>query len=232
MSGLLRVESLYKSFTTKFVKTNALIDVNLTINSGDFAVITGPSGGGKSTLLSILSLLQESDSGSYFLRDKDISQLSLDEKAKLRNKEFGIIFQSFNLVGDLTVAQNVALPLRYSRSINKSQYLKNVTESLERVGLESRANHLPAQLSGGQQQRVAIARALSTSPSIIFADEPTGNLDTKNRDTVLNLLSELNSSGVTICLVTHDTSVTDLATKNFQIIDGNVSKSSEMRLKL
>ena len=202
-------------------KTQALNNINLTINQGDYLAIQGPSGGGKSTLLSIIGLLDNASSGDYYLSDVCVSQLSATQMAKVRNREIGFIFQDFNLIGDMSVSQNVELPLIY-RGVKKSERKLKVAEVLERVNMSERAHHLPNQLSGGQQQRVAVARALVGKPTLLLADEPTGNLDSTNGDSVMQLLSELNQQGVTICMVTHDSRYAHLAKTTLNLFDGKV----------
>ncbi len=217
---LLELQDINKSFRTKHIQTNALKNIFLKINKGDFLAITGPSGGGKSTLLSVLSLLDKPDSGAYLYQNKPLGNLSFDQMAAFRNRKFGIIFQAYNLVGDLTVSQNIALPLKYSTSIPKQNWTKLVSNALHSVDLMPRAHHYPAQLSGGQQQRASIARALVTSPSVIFADEPTGNLDSENKNQIISLFRKLNEEGITICMVTHDLEIAEQCRRQLVIRDG------------
>ncbi len=200
---LITLASLTKSFTTDAGVISAINDVNLTINAGDYISIAGPSGCGKSTLLSILGLLDTSTSGQYLLNGHHVHDLDVYQRAEIRNKEIGFIFQAFNLIGDLTVLENVALPLSY-RNMKKKQRLEIAMNSLEKVNMADRAKFYPAQLSGGQQQRIAVARSLVVDPSILLADEPTGNLDSKNAGAIMDLFDELNDEGRTICMVTHD----------------------------
>ncbi len=200
---LITLASLTKSFTTDAGVISAINDVNLTINAGDYLSIAGPSGCGKSTLLSILGLLDTSTSGQYLLNGHHVHDLDVYQRAEIRNKEIGFIFQAFNLIGDLTVLENVALPLSY-RNMKKKQRLEIAMNSLEKVNMADRAKFYPAQLSGGQQQRIAVARSLVVDPSILLADEPTGNLDSKNAGAIMDLFDELNDEGRTICMVTHD----------------------------
>jgi putative ABC transport system ATP-binding protein len=219
---LVELTDIKKVFFTDEVETHALNNINLKIMQGEYISISGPSGCGKSTLLSLLGLLDNSSSGHYQLAGHDASNLDRDERAKIRNKEIGFIFQSFNLISDLTVAENVELPLTYREDINKQQRETMVREALEHVDMAHRANHFPSQLSGGQQQRVAVARAISGNPSIILADEPTGNLDSKNAQIVMNLLDRLHSEGATICMVTHDPKSAARAERMIEVFDGKI----------
>lgn len=219
---LVELRDIKKVFFTDDVETHALNNINLTINKGEYLSISGPSGCGKSTLLSLLGLLDNSSNGTYQLAGHDVSSLNRDERAKIRNKEIGFIFQSFNLISDLTVAENVELPLTYRTDINVQQREIMVKESLEKVDMLHRANHFPSQLSGGQQQRVAVARAISGKPSIILADEPTGNLDSKNAQIVMALLDQLHSEGATICMVTHDPRSAARAQRMIEVFDGKI----------
>src|SRR5678816_606209 len=200
---LIHLSDVKKVFFTDEVETHALSGIHLDIKKGEYLSIAGPSGCGKSTLLSILGLLDTPTDGQYVLNETPVENLSLSQRARIRNREVGFIFQSFNLIGDLTVYENVELPLTY-RGMSSSDRKQRVTESLERVGMGHRAKHLPSQLSGGQQQRVAVARALAGKPAILLADEPTGNLDSRNGEAVMDLLKELHAGGATICMVTHD----------------------------
>src|SRR5437868_9389584 len=200
---LIRLTDLSKIFVTDEVETHAVSGVHLDVRDGEYISIAGPSGCGKSTLLSILGLLDTPSEGSYFLKEYAVANLSFADRARIRNREIGFIFQSFNLIGDLTVFENVELPLTY-RGMGAGGRKSFVTEALERVGMAHRAKHLPSQLSGGQQQRVAVARALAGKPAILLADEPTGNLDSRNGEAVMDLLKELHAGGATICMVTHD----------------------------
>ncbi|HEY7181387.1 MAG TPA: ABC transporter ATP-binding protein [Blastocatellia bacterium] len=218
---LLRMESVTKVFYTDEVETHALAGIHLEINQGDYVSIAGPSGCGKSTLLSILGLLDSPTEGSYQLNGKPVQGLSLSERARIRNREIGFIFQSFNLIGDLTVYENVELPLTY-RGMNSAERKKRVNAALEKVGMAHRAKHLPSQLSGGQQQRVAVARAVVGDPLILLADEPTGNLDSTNGEAVMDLLRELHRGGATICMVTHDTRFARHADRSIHLFDGRV----------
>src|ERR1700733_5702878 len=201
--ALINLDGVTKVFYTDEVETHALDGIHLEIKSGEYVSIAGPSGCGKSTLLSILGLLDSPSEGAYTLKGTPVAKLTLSERARIRNREIGFIFQSFNLIGDLTVFENVELPLTY-RGMRGSERRQRVTEALERVGMGHRAKHLPSQLSGGQQQRVAVARAVAGEPSVLLADEPTGNLDSKSGEAVIGLLKELHESGATICMVTHD----------------------------
>ena len=218
---LLRMDSVTKVFFTDEVETHALAGIHLEINQGDYISIAGPSGCGKSTLLSILGLLDSPSEGSYQLNGKPVQGLSLSERARIRNREIGFIFQSFNLIGDLTVYENVELPLTY-RGMNSAERKKRVNAALEKVGMAHRAKHLPSQLSGGQQQRVAVARAVVGDPLILLADEPTGNLDSTNGEAVMDLLRELHRGGATICMVTHDPRFARHADRSIHLFDGRV----------
>jgi putative ABC transport system ATP-binding protein len=223
---LIQLEGLRKVFTTDEVETHALSDIHLEIRQGEFVSIGGPSGCGKSTLLSILGLLDTPTAGTYILNARPASGLELRERARIRNREIGFIFQSFNLIGDLTVLENVELPLVY-RGMPAGERRKRATECLEQVEMGHRAGHLPSQLSGGQQQRVAVARALAGRPSILLADEPTGNLDSTNGDAVMNLLKELHQSGSTICMVTHDQRFAHFADRTVHLFDGRIVSEVE-----
>jgi putative ABC transport system ATP-binding protein len=218
---IIHLENIKKVFFTDEVETHALEGIHLDIHKGEYVSIAGPSGCGKSTLLSIIGLLDSPSEGIYRLKDKPVSNLSMSECAHIRNREIGFIFQSFNLIGDLTVFENVELPLTYRR-MKVSDRKARVNEALERVGMLHRAKHLPSQLSGGQQQRVAVARALGGKPSILLADEPTGNLDSKNGEAVMGLLRELHREGATICMVTHDPRFSRHADRTIQLFDGMV----------
>ncbi len=223
---LIQLEGLKKVFTTDEVETHALADIHLEIRQGEFVSIGGPSGCGKSTLLSILGLLDTPTAGTYVLNSRPASGLKLSERARIRNREIGFIFQSFNLIGDLSVLENVELPLVY-RGMSSGERRKRATECLEQVGMSHRAGHLPSQLSGGQQQRVAVARALAGRPSILLADEPTGNLDSTNGDAVMELLRDLHRSGATICMVTHDQRFTHFADRTVHLFDGRIVSEEE-----
>jgi putative ABC transport system ATP-binding protein len=215
------MDSVTKVFLTDEVETHALAGIHLEINQGDYISIAGPSGCGKSTLLSILGLLDSPTEGSYQLNGNPVQGLSLSERARIRNREIGFIFQSFNLIGDLTVYENVELPLTY-RGMNSAERKKRVNAALEKVGMAHRAKHLPSQLSGGQQQRVAVARAVVGDPLILLADEPTGNLDSTNGEAVMDLLRELHRGGATICMVTHDARFARHADRSIHLFDGRV----------
>ena len=221
-NALIKLENIKKIFYTDEVETHALSDISLTINKGEYVSISGPSGCGKSTMLSLLGLLDVSSSGSYQLSGYDVSNISKKERARIRNKEIGFIFQSFNLISDLNVQENVELPLTYRKDLSREQYEKMASEALEKVNMSHRAKHYPSQLSGGQQQRIAVARAIAGNPSIILADEPTGNLDTKNAEAVMELLDLLHQEGATICMVTHDPRSAERAVRNIDVLDGQV----------
>jgi putative ABC transport system ATP-binding protein len=222
---LIKLDGVTKVFYTDEVETHALAGVHMEIRKGEYVSIAGPSGCGKSTLLSILGLLDTPTEGTYALNDRPVANLSLAERARIRNREVGFIFQSFNLIGDLTVFENVELPLTY-RGMKASERKTRVTAALERVGMAHRARHLPSQLSGGQQQRVAVARALVGDPAILLADEPTGNLDSRNGEAVMDLLTELHRGGATICMVTHDPRFARHADRTVHLFDGRVVEES------
>ncbi len=219
--SLLRLEDVKKIFYTEEVETHALSGVHLEISRGEFVSISGPSGCGKSTLLSILGLLDTPSEGRYWLDGKPVQSLGFAERARIRNREIGFIFQSFNLIGDLTVSENVELPLTY-RGMPAAERKRRVGEALERVSMAHRSKHLPSQLSGGQQQRVAVARALAGDPLILLADEPTGNLDSSNGEAVMELLKDLHNMGSTICMVTHDGRFARSADRTIHLFDGRV----------
>ncbi|HEX2061519.1 MAG TPA: ABC transporter ATP-binding protein [Thermoanaerobaculia bacterium] len=221
MTNLIELRNVSKVFQTDEVETHALSDVSLHLSRGDYLAIAGPSGCGKSTLLSILGLLDTPTKGSYLLDGRAVESLSRSARADIRNQEIGFVFQAFNLIGDLTVRENVALPLTY-RTLPASELKQRVDAALDRVGLSHRANHFPWQLSGGQQQRVAVARAIAGGPSILLADEPTGNLDSKNAESVMELLRELHRDGSTICMVTHDSRFLEHAGRVVHLFDGRI----------
>ncbi len=218
---LIRLEGITKVFQTDEIETHALSDVQLEIQAGEFISIAGPSGCGKSTLLSILGLLDSPTDGNYWIHRDHVENLSLADRTRIRNREIGFIFQAFNLIGDLTVYENVELPLTY-RGMGAAERKRRVQEVLDRVGMANRAKHYPAQLSGGQQQRVAVARALAGQPSILLADEPTGNLDSKSSEAVMDLLRQLHSDGATICMVTHDPRYASIADRTIYLFDGRI----------
>lgn len=224
---LIRLDSVTKVFLTDEVETHALSGIHLDIRDGEYVSIAGPSGCGKSTLLSILGLLDTPSNGSYALKGGEVANLSFADRARIRNREIGFIFQSFNLIGDLTVYENVELPLTY-RGMSAGDRKTLVTQALDRVGMAHRAKHLPSQLSGGQQQRVAVARALAGKPAILLADEPTGNLDSRNGEAVMNLLKELHAGGATICMVTHDERFAQHADRTVHLFDGRVVEDSRI----
>jgi len=219
--NVIQLDGVTKVFLTDEVETHALAGIHLEIKKGEYFSISGPSGCGKSTLLSILGLLDSPTEGSYVLNGKPVQDLSLSERARVRNREIGFIFQAFNLIGDLTVYENVELPLTY-RGMPSSERKKRVQESLDKVGMAHRMKHYPSQLSGGQQQRVAVARALAGAPAILLADEPTGNLDSRNGEAVMDLLRELHREGATICMVTHDPRYARYADRTIHLFDGRV----------
>jgi putative ABC transport system ATP-binding protein len=219
---LIRMRGITKVFLTDEVETHALSGIHCDIRAGEFVSISGPSGCGKSTLLAILGLLDTPTQGEYELNGRPVAQIGTDERATIRNREIGFIFQSFNLIGDLTVEQNVELPLTYRSGMTREARRKAVLEALERVGMAHRLSHYPSQLSGGQQQRVAVARAIAGNPSVLLADEPTGNLDSKNGEAVMELLRALHRAGATVCMVTHDARYADFADRRVQLLDGRV----------
>lgn len=222
---LIELKAIGKVFLTDEVETHALAEINLVIRRGEFVAIAGPSGCGKSTLLSILGLLDSPSGGDYTLNGKTVANLDHAERARIRNREVGFIFQSFNLIGDLTVYENVELPLTY-RGMSAPERRQRVDGALEKVGMSHRSKHYPPQLSGGQQQRVAVARALAGRPSILLADEPTGNLDSKNGEAVMQLLIELHREGATICMVTHDDRFAGHAGRAVHLFDGRVTQET------
>jgi len=225
---LISLEAVTKVFTTDEMETHALAGIELQIRRGEYVSISGPSGCGKSTLLAILGLLDTPSNGNYTLNGTKVDKMKLSERARVRNREIGFIFQAFNLIGDLTVYENVELPLTY-RNMPSSERKTLVREALERVGMSHRMKHYPSQLSGGQQQRVAVARALAGKPSILLADEPTGNLDSANGEAVMNLLSELHKEGATICMVTHDPRFAKHAQREVHLFDGKVVAEEELK---
>jgi putative ABC transport system ATP-binding protein len=218
---LIHLDDVSKMFVTDDMETHALLGIHLDVRQGEYVSISGPSGCGKSTLLAILGLLDSPSGGSYTLNGKPVQGLKLSERARIRNREIGFIFQAFNLIGDLTVYENVELPLTY-RGMPGSERKQKVHAALERVGMGHRVKHYPSQLSGGQQQRVAVARALAGDPSILLADEPTGNLDSANGEAVMDLMRELHRGGATICMVTHDPRYARCADRSIHLFDGRV----------
>lgn len=219
--ALIRLDGIKKVFFTDEVETHALAGVHLEVKPGEYLAIAGPSGCGKTTLLSILGLLDTPTDGEYLLDGQPVAKLSASQRARVRNRQIGFIFQAFNLIGDLTVYENVELPLTY-RGMDSSERRKRVTDALERVGMSHRVKHYPAQLSGGQQQRVAVARAVAGEPLILLADEPTGNLDSVNGEAVMELLKELHNQGATICMVTHDPRYARHADRSIHLFDGRI----------
>jgi len=224
--SLIHLDGVTKVFLTDEVETHALSGIHLEIRNGEYVSIAGPSGCGKTTLLSILGLLDTPSEGKYILNNKEVSDLSFSERARIRNQEIGFIFQAFNLIGDLTVYENVELPLTY-RGMPAKERKERVQEALERVGMSHRMKHYPSQLSGGQQQRVAVARAVVGKPSILLADEPTGNLDSRNSESVMELLEELHKEGATICMVTHDPRFARYAGRSIHLFDGRVVEEEQ-----
>jgi putative ABC transport system ATP-binding protein len=223
--SLIVLDGVTKVFVTDEVETHALSGIQLDLKKGEYLSIAGPSGCGKSTLLAILGLLDTPSDGTYTLNNRPVSGLKLSERARIRNREIGFIFQAFNLIGDLTVYENVELPLTY-RGMGSAERKKRVQEALERVGMSHRMKHYPSQLSGGQQQRVAVARALGGDPMILLADEPTGNLDSANGEAVMNLLKDLHRNGATICMVTHDPRYAQFADRTIRLFDGRIVEES------
>jgi len=222
MTNLIQMTDIRKVFYADEVETHALAGIHLNIDKGEYVSISGPSGCGKSTLLSLLGLLDTTTDGHYRLNDVAVEDINASQRAKIRNREIGFIFQAFNLIGDLSVLENVELPLTYREGVSKSQRRERAMEALSRVGMAHRIKHFPSQLSGGQQQRVAVARALVGQPSILLADEPTGNLDSKNGEAVMALLAELHAGGATICMVTHDPRYADFADRKVFMFDGQI----------
>jgi putative ABC transport system ATP-binding protein len=223
--ALIRLDGVSKVFVTDEVETHALAEIHFDVKKGEYLSIAGPSGCGKSTLLAILGLLDTPSDGTYYLNGKPVTGLKMSERARIRNREIGFIFQAFNLIGDLTVYENVELPLTY-RGMPSSERKRRVQEALERVGMQHRMKHYPSQLSGGQQQRVAVARALAGDPLILLADEPTGNLDSHNGEAVMTLLRELHKAGSTICMVTHDPRYAEFADRTIHLFDGKIIQTS------
>jgi putative ABC transport system ATP-binding protein len=221
MQPLISLAGVNKIFVTDEVETHALSGVELTIHKGDYVSIEGPSGCGKSTLLAILGLLDSPTNGTYTLNGQAVADLNMKDRARIRNREIGFVFQAFNLIGDLSVYENVELPLTY-RQMPAPERKKAVVEALDKVGMSHRMKHFPSQLSGGQQQRVAVARALAGSPSVLLADEPTGNLDSTNGEAVMTLLRELHRNGATICMVTHDPRYAEFADRSVHMFDGKI----------
>ena len=224
--SLLYVEDLHRVFVTEEVETHALAGIHLRIAEGEYVSIAGPSGCGKSTLMGILGLLDSPTRGRYLLNSESVEALSASQRARIRNRQIGFVFQSFNLIGDLTVYENVEVPLTY-RGVPSAERRQRVQEALERVGMSHRMKHYPAQLSGGQQQRAAVARAVVGRPSILLADEPTGNLDSNNSEAVMGLLSELHRDGVTICMVTHDPRYARHAERTVHLFDGRIVEEEQ-----
>lgn len=232
MNALITLTNLKKVFATDDVETHALSDINLVIERGEYVSISGPSGCGKSTLLSILGLLDTCSGGEYQLNGHQVAGIDTKQRASIRNKEIGFIFQSFNLISDLTVQENVELPLTYRKDLSKAERIKMVQQALEKVDMGHRSKHYPSQLSGGQQQRIAVARAIAGNPSIILADEPTGNLDSKNAELVMALLDKLHAEGATICMVTHDPRGAKRAERIIEVFDGRVIADSQTDSKV
>jgi putative ABC transport system ATP-binding protein len=226
---LIQLEGIKKVFYTEEVETHALSEIHLEIRRGDYVAIAGPSGCGKTTLLSILGLLDTASGGTYMLDGKSVAQLGPSERARIRNREIGFIFQAFNLIGDLTVYENVELPLTY-RGLPSAERQKRVKDALDKVGMTHRVKHYPSQLSGGQQQRVAVARAVAGQPLILLADEPTGNLDSSNGEQVMELLRDLHRAGATICMVTHDPRYARHADRAVHLFDGRVVEDTTPEL--
>jgi len=227
--SVIRLEGVSKVFYTDEMETHALAEVHLDVQPGDYLAIAGPSGSGKTTLLSLLGLLDSLTGGTYTLNGTDVSRLTAADRARIRNREIGFVFQAFNLIGDSTVAENVELPLTY-RGMPAQERKERVAEALEKVGMSHRMRHYPSQLSGGQQQRVAVARAIAGKPSILLADEPTGNLDSTNGEAVMQLLAELHREGATICMVTHDPRYAEHAQRTIHLFDGKIVRDERSAL--
>jgi putative ABC transport system ATP-binding protein len=228
---LISLKGIEKVFYTDEVETHALSGVDLEIRRGEYVAIAGPSGSGKSTLMAIIGLLDSPTHGNYLFKQKPVESLDISERGVIRNREIGFIFQSFNLIGDLTTYENVELPLTY-RGMSDAERRQRVQKALDRVGMSHRGKHYPSQLSGGQQQRVAVARALAGSPSILLADEPTGNLDSRNANSVMDLLRELHGEGATICMVTHDPRFARHADRGIHLFDGRIVDESEAAISV
>ncbi|MFV1987844.1 MAG: ABC transporter ATP-binding protein [Gemmatimonadota bacterium] len=224
---LIELNHVKKVFFTEEVETHALSDIHLEIPEGEFLSIAGPSGCGKSTLLSLLGLLDTPTGGEYLLDGQPVAELSASHRARIRNRHIGFVFQAFNLIGDLTVYENVELPLTYREGMAASERKERTLEALERVGMSHRRNHYPAQLSGGQQQRVAVARAVVGDPLIVLADEPTGNLDSRNGGAVMDLMKDLHEEGATICMVTHDPRYAEFSERTIHLFDGRIVEDEE-----
>lgn len=227
--ALVQLDNIKKVFYTETMETHALSNISLTIAQGEYVSISGPSGCGKSTLLSLLGLLDTATDGRYILSNHDVSNISKDQRSEIRNKEIGFVFQSFNLISNLNVKENVELPLTYRDDLSNKQRQQMVNEALNKVDMSHRAKHFPSQLSGGQQQRVAVARAIVGTPSVILADEPTGNLDSKNAGAVMDLLARLHADGATICMVTHDPRSAEQASRNIAMLDGTIVSDKVIR---
>jgi putative ABC transport system ATP-binding protein len=225
---VIQIQNLTKVFYADEIETHALSGIHLSLDKGEYVAMSGPSGCGKSTLLSVIGLLDTPTAGRYSLNGKSVENLDFAERSRIRNQEIGFIFQSFNLIGDLTVYENVELPLTYRHKMPAGDRKARVMESLERVGMAHRARHYPSQLSGGQQQRVAVARALGGRPSILLADEPTGNLDSRNGEAVMELMQDLHREGATICMVTHDPRFAKHAQREIHLFDGKVVAKEEL----
>src|SRR6202158_432155 len=226
---LIQIEEMTKVFYTDEIETHALSGIHLSVRKGEYVAMSGPSGCGKSTLLSIIGLLDTPTAGDYKLNGQPVANLDFADRSRIRNREIGFIFQSFNLIGDLTVYENVELPLTYRDGMPAAERKRRVVESLERVGMAHRLRHYPSQLSGGQQQRVAVARALAGSPFLLLADEPTGNLDSRNGEAVMHLLADLHREGSTICMVTHDPRFAKHAEREVHLFDGKVVSEDELK---
>lgn len=226
MSVLITLEKVSKTFLTDEIETRAINEISLAIEQGEYVALSGQSGCGKSTLLSLLGLLDSPSTGQYTLAGKEVSTLTRNQRAEIRSKEIGFVFQSFNLISDLTVLENVMLPLTYQSGLTKQVIEDKANAVLEKVQMGHRKNHFPSQLSGGQQQRVAVARALVNDPKIILADEPTGNLDSTNAEAVLQLFEQLHREGATICMVTHDAASAQRASRRLEMFDGRLIKDS------
>ena len=226
---MIHLEKITKVYRTVEIETNALNQISLTINKGEFVSIMGPSGCGKSTLLNVIGMLDRAESGSYVFSDQEIGNLNEKNRSEIRKKNIGFVFQNFNLIEELTVFENIELPLIYNKYSN-AERKERVNEIMERIGIAHRANHFPQQLSGGQQQRVAVARALVTKPLLILADEPTGNLDSSNGNEVMELLCELNEEGTTVIMVTHSSHDASYSNRIINLLDGEIVSENKIRL--
>jgi putative ABC transport system ATP-binding protein len=231
VQSLIHLQGIKKVFYTEEMETSALDNIYLSIDEGEYVSISGPSGCGKSTLLSVMGLLHSATEGKYFLNGEEVMGLSATEQARVRNRQIGFIFQAFNLISDMSAFENVELPLTYRDDLTQKQRHSLVTEALEQVNMSARQKHFPTQLSGGQQQRVAIARALAGRPKVLLADEPTGNLDSKNAQLIMEMLSDLHRQGSTIVMVTHDPRSAEQAERQVSLFDGKLVEDQRLRVR-